>query len=347
MSVLLGTAATVAADDEVIPAGVFRKQADDARSPLQRLRERSARERWNRLKRQWVATENAETPAPPSVPAFPHVPPRTSSRDTEPAWTTPRPSAPIRSLPPLPDEATSRPLRATPARQVRPLEPRADVVRTPGQLQSITTILPYDDYEPDVTAETTDPCRNLCPRPLSGPCAQHLKPYLLPPAWPGKTQWPEAVARSITAAIAGGTANLTEPIRTGVEIAFLPVPKCPEELPLSDQPYQARALPESIFQWQASNLYHNPVYFGDPVLERYGHTRHPLVQPFISVGKFGVQLVGLPYQMTIDPPRKRQYVLGWYRPGDHVPHLRYQVPFNGVAATAEAGVLSGLFLIFP
>jgi hypothetical protein len=37
------------------------------------------------------------------------------------------------------------------------------------------------------------------------------------------------------------------------------------------------------------------------------------VQPFASVGKFSLQLLGLPYQATIDPMCE-MYTLGWYRP---------------------------------
>lgn len=33
-----------------------------------------------------------------------------------------------------------------------------------------------------------------------------------------------------------------------------------------------------VFQWAPTNLYHHPLYFEDPGLERYGHTYHPIVQ---------------------------------------------------------------------
>lgn len=125
------------------------------------------------------------------------------------------------------------------------------------------------------------------------------------------------------------------------------MPACPKELQLSDAAYQPRMLPESVFSWEASNLFHNPLYFEDPALERYGHTLHPMIQPFASTARFGVQFLGLPYSATIDPYYKRRYALGWYRPGECAPHKHYQIPLNADAAVYTAGVYTGLFFIFP
>jgi len=118
-------------------------------------------------------------------------------------------------------------------------------------------------------------------------------------------------------------------------------PVCPEEIKLSDEAYVGRALPETSYTWEASNLFHNPLYFEDAALERYGHTHHCLVQPFASVGK------GLPYQATIDPICKEMYTLGWYRPGECAPKKCYQIPWNWDAAAVEAGAVTGMFFIFP
>ena len=108
-----------------------------------------------------------------------------------------------------------------------------------------------------------------------------------------------------------------------------------------------RDFPESIFVWEASNLTYNPLYFQDPQLERYGHTHHPLIQPFVSSGRFGLQLVGLPYQMAIDPIDTCVYSLGYYRPGECAPRKYYQIPINEDALGAEALFLTGLIAIFP
>ena len=85
----------------------------------------------------------------------------------------------------------------------------------------------------------------------------------------------------------------------------------------------------------------------DPALERYGHVHHQCVQPFVSVARFGVQLAGLPYQMTIDPVCKKMYNLGYYRVGECAPKKYYRIPWNTHAAVNEAAVWTGLIYVFP
>lgn len=118
-------------------------------------------------------------------------------------------------------------------------------------------------------------------------------------------------------------------------------------LKFSDVEYTPRVFPDTMMPWLASNFYHYPLYFEDPALERYGHTHGFLVQPFASAARFSGQLVLLPYQMTIDPILKPTYTLGWYRPGDVAPKLRYQIPWNFKAAMVEAGVVTGLVFLIP
>jgi hypothetical protein len=125
------------------------------------------------------------------------------------------------------------------------------------------------------------------------------------------------------------------------------LPECPSEFRLSDAAYSNRMFSDCLYQWRASDQWFNPLYFEDPALERYGHVHHPLIQPFASVGRFGVQLVGLPYQMTIDPICKKMYSLGYYRPGECAPKKHYRIPWNTHAAINEAAVWTGLVFIFP
>lgn len=113
------------------------------------------------------------------------------------------------------------------------------------------------------------------------------------------------------------------------------------------QPYAERVFPGLAAAWEPSNLFYRPLYFEDVPLERYGHT-HGLLQPIKSIGKFSVQLIGLPYQMTIDPPHTCNSGLGYYRPGDCAPHLHYQVPLNGKAALVEGLFITGMvFVLLP
>ena len=121
----------------------------------------------------------------------------------------------------------------------------------------------------------------------------------------------------------------------------------PETELLDQTPYKERNFDEIVYAWEPTNLSYNPLYFEDAPLERYGHTHHPLLQPFVSATRFGVQLVGLPYQMTIDPIYKKRYTLGYYRPGEYAPKKLYQIPLNLDAAIVEAGVVTGMFFLIP
>ena len=105
--------------------------------------------------------------------------------------------------------------------------------------------------------------------------------------------------------------------------------------------------------WAAAATCHLPLYFQDPVLERYGHSieqflgpigrhltypldaptqstqRNQLLQPFFSAGLFAFQIAALPYNAIVDPPWEAQYDLGYYRPGDLIPTDTYWIPLHG------------------
>ncbi len=125
------------------------------------------------------------------------------------------------------------------------------------------------------------------------------------------------------------------------------MPECPSEYKLSDAAYSNRLFSDCLYQWRATDQWHNPLYFEDPALERYGHVHHECVQPFVSAARFGVQLAGLPYQMTIDPVCKKMYNLGYYRAGECAPKKHYRVPWNTHAAVNTAAVWTGLIYLFP
>lgn len=124
--------------------------------------------------------------------------------------------------------------------------------------------------------------------------------------------------------------------------------ECPEEAPFYAMTPPTRCFAETHYLWTASNLYHNPLYFEDVSLERYGHVKCWCgVQNLVSLGKFGVQLVGLPYQLALDYPHSRRYALGYYQPGDCAPRLCYQVPLNERAAITAAVFYTGVGFIIP
>ena len=105
--------------------------------------------------------------------------------------------------------------------------------------------------------------------------------------------------------------------------------------------------------WAAAATCHLPLYFQDPILERYGHSveqfvgpagryltyplddptqstqRNQILQPFFSAGLFALQIAALPYNVLVDPPWEAQYDLGYYRPGDNIPTDTYWLPLHG------------------
>jgi hypothetical protein len=105
--------------------------------------------------------------------------------------------------------------------------------------------------------------------------------------------------------------------------------------------------------WAAAATCHLPLYFQDPVLERYGHSveqfvgpigryltypvddptqttqRNQILQPFFSAGLMALQIAAWPYNLIMDPPWEAQYDLGYYRPGDNIPTDLYWLPLHG------------------
>lgn len=122
---------------------------------------------------------------------------------------------------------------------------------------------------------------------------------------------------------------------------------CPNVLPMKPTGSLERYYSEINFQWCPSNLAHAPLYFEDVPLERYGHTFWEPVQPFVSLGKFGVDVLALPYTMALDNVHETEYALGYYRPGDCAPELLYQPPLNAHAAATAGGIYTGIFFLFP
>ena len=54
------------------------------------------------------------------------------------------------------------------------------------------------------------------------------------------------------------------------------------------------------FNWAASELYAQPAYFDDPILERYGQSHRPLLQPWLSGAHFFGTFALMPYKIGLD-----------------------------------------------
>lgn len=241
------------------------------------------------------------------------------------------PLAALGSLPPHPEEGErAAPLEPVPTprtmgsrraslRQAEPESPMADQqpdrepTRDPRELKGVKTILPFKDYEPDEDILKADRCQNNCPRPNGGDC---------PDCKPGMSDDPSTLS----------------------------CPECPEEVALNSPEFQlsfpTRSFPALDYRWEATNVWHYPLYFEDPELERYGHSRPFFIQPVFSAARFGTQFLLFPYRASLLPPWKRDYELGHYRPGRCVPY-RYEVlPWNRSAAVWQAGVTTGAYFLF-
>ncbi|MDA0657787.1 MAG: hypothetical protein O2931_14795 [Planctomycetota bacterium] len=103
-------------------------------------------------------------------------------------------------------------------------------------------------------------------------------------------------------------------------------PDCSAELFQSGGHGQkARYAAVTNYSWTAPEMWHQPLYFDDVPLEQYGQTKHPLMQPAISMGRFFATIPAMPYKMAKEPPFSCVSTLGKFRPGSCTP-CTLQVP---------------------
>ena len=121
----------------------------------------------------------------------------------------------------------------------------------------------------------------------------------------------------------------------------------PRECRIEQVAYQPRQWSPTKFTWTASNLNHNPLYFQSVNLERYGHTRGPLIEPIVQSAHFFGNILILPYKMGVHGPRECQYTLGYYRPGNQAPWIKQPLPISARGALAQAATMTGLFWLIP
>ena len=76
------------------------------------------------------------------------------------------------------------------------------------------------------------------------------------------------------------------------------------------------------YTWVSPVFHHNPLYFEQPNLERYGIGRARVVQPLLSSVHFFGSIPLIPYKTLTHHPRERVYTLGQGRPGDCAPLQR-------------------------
>lgn len=96
----------------------------------------------------------------------------------------------------------------------------------------------------------------------------------------------------------------------------------------------------------SSDFCHQPLYFEDANLERYGRS-HGVFQPFISAAKFYGSVPALPYKMVTQPPRVCLRDDSRWPAGGMAPHQRSLPPVDVKAGVVEAAVIVGLILLIP
>ncbi|QDS89532.1 hypothetical protein EC9_37320 [Rosistilla ulvae] len=121
----------------------------------------------------------------------------------------------------------------------------------------------------------------------------------------------------------------------------------PRECRIAQVAYQPRNWTPATMTWKASNLCHNPLYFEEVQLERYGHSAGPIKQPLISTAHFFVNIAVLPYKMGIHPATECQYALGYYRPGNCAPYMLPPIPLSLRGTLSQAAVVAGGFWLIP
>lgn len=121
---------------------------------------------------------------------------------------------------------------------------------------------------------------------------------------------------------------LTE-IRAGLQITLADIPTdCSTELFGAPRPGNAKYGSLATFYWRPANFFHQPLYFDDVPLERYGQSVCPHLQPVISGARFFITLPAVPYKMGVDHPCECVTILGKYRPGNCNPCVKEKLPLS-------------------
>lgn len=232
---------------------------------------------------------------------------------------------------------------------LRPAQPRP--ASTDNQLQILAAhSVPYAPPDALRLVRTTslqvDPAQaepigpGVAQGGAQGDGANSPQPIPVPAGTPGSyeridTGWKPIGTVSASILPPAGTmpANLAEPVfaRAGTVVA-----------PINED----HNWPTLSYAWQASAVPHNPLYFEDVNLERYGYSRG-ILQPWISGGRFFLNVVFLPYHVVAEPPRTIEYPLGYCRPGDRAPPVRQIKPIKLTALAAEAAFVVGMVIILP
>lgn len=360
--------------------------------PLDRLKQRSARQRWRELRGDWEPAPELNEPLDTARPApfsSPFVPktlrqPGSETPDARTIQPIPLPSDVEPMVAPVPEPIESPQPAETPD-VARPaskpeLDPNgplphpgslpeqtgsfADVVLEPRAehpRERIELNLPNWPFEDDLDRMLSEPDVNPLAEAEEPAAPSNLR---IPSPAPLMPEPPLRVAELPNAgtvdapAVEPTTPRALPKLRSIRQIQpfadYEPEPDSklegvtpPEPAELVHQGSLDRHSATTAVYWHASNVTHNPLYFEDPGLERSGHAFSELVQPFVSVGRFGAQVVALPYSIALDPVWKDESPLGHYRPGECAPKRHLALPLNREAVATAAAAYTGIIYLIP
>ena len=132
-----------------------------------------------------------------------------------------------------------------------------------------------------------------------------------------------------------------------IRVGGMPGNDYPCECRLEGETFQPRRFATTMFTWKAAGYCHKPLYFEDWELERYGHSRGPWLDPFVSAAHFFVTLPVLPYKMGVELPWECVYPLGYYRPGSCAPWTIPAAPVSCRGLAVEAATVTGAVFLLP
>ena len=122
----------------------------------------------------------------------------------------------------------------------------------------------------------------------------------------------------------------------------------PQEIDYWDPSGATRGWPIVGYQWKATAFCHQPLYFEEINLERYGYGCCGCLQYGVSAAHFFGTVPALPYLMAADCPYECDYTLGHYRPGSCPPWQFHWPPCADPLGTgSELGVITGLIFLIP
>ena len=120
----------------------------------------------------------------------------------------------------------------------------------------------------------------------------------------------------------------------------------PESPPLTTEAFQRRKFPQLVRAVEPCNVMHGRLFFEQKNFERAGWDLGVLT-PVANLGVYYYDLALLPYHAWTRPFQQYDCSAGKCLPGDPTPFMLYPEEFSVTGLVGEAGVVTGLFYLFP